>query len=323
MPSPGLSEIVSTTLRNRSGVVADNMSKNNALLFRLSKRGKKKPVSGGRTIVQELEYAENSTFQRYSGYELLNVSPSDVISAAEYDWKQASVAVTISGLEQAQNSGPDALIDLLETRIGNAEKTMQNNLSQDMYSDGTASSGKQIGGLQLLVADTPTSGTVGGINRATYSFWRNQSFSATTDGGSAASAANIQRFMNVMYQRTARQTDKVDLILADTNYYNFYLNSLQSIQRITSDEMGQAGFQSLKYMGADVVFDGGIGGGCPANHMYFLNTDYLFWRPHRDRDMVPLDRVQSINQDATVQLIIWMGNMTASNCQLQGVIYQT
>jgi hypothetical protein len=323
MPSPGLSEIVSTTLRNRSGVVADNMSKNNALLFRLSKRGKKKPVSGGRTIVQELEYAENSTFQRYSGYELLNVSPSDVISAAEYDWKQASVAVTISGLEQAQNSGPDALIDLLETRIGNAEKTMQNNLSQDMYSDGTASSGKQIGGLQLLVADTPTSGTVGGINRATYSFWRNQSFSATTDGGSAASAANIQRFMNVMYQRTARQTDKVDLILADTNYYNFYLNSLQSIQRITSDEMGQAGFQSLKYMGADVVFDGGIGGGCPANHMYFLNTDYLFWRPHRDRDMVPLERIQSINQDATVQLIIWMGNMTASNCQLQGVIYQT
>lgn len=323
MASPGLSEIVTTTLRNRSGVVADNMSKNNALLFRLNKRGKRKPVSGGRTIVRELAYAENSTFQRYSGYELLNVSPSDVISAAEFDWKQASVAVTISGLEQAQNSGEDAIIDLLETRIDVAEKTMQNNLSQDMYSDGTASSGKQIGGLQLLVADVPTSGTVGGINRATYTFWRNQAYSATTDGGSAASATNIQRYMNALYQSTARQTDKVDLILADTNYYNFYLASLQAIQRITSDEMAQAGFQSIKYMGADVVFDGGIGGGCPANHMYFLNTDYIYWQPHRDRDMVPLDRVQSINQDATVQLIIWMGNMTASNCQLQGVIFQT
>lgn len=325
MASPGLSEIVSTTLRNRSGVVADNMSKNNALLYRLSKRGKVKPVSGGRTIVRELAYAENSTFQRYSGYELLNVSPSDVISAAEFDWKQASVAVTISGLEQAQNSGADAIIDLLETRIDVAEKTMQNNLSQDMYSDGTASGGKQIGGLQLLVADVPTSGTVGGINRATYSFWRNQTYSATTDGGSAASAANIQRYMNVLYQRCARQTDKVDLIIADTNYYNFYLASLQAIQRITSEasEMASAGFQSLKYMGADVVFDGGIGGGCPANHMYFLNTDYIYWQPHRDRNMVPLDRVQSINQDATVQLIIWMGNMTVSNAELQGVIFQT
>lgn len=323
MASPGLSEIVSTTLRNRSGVVADNMSENNALLFRLSKRGKKKPVSGGRTIVQELEYSENSTYMRYSGYELLNTSPSDVISAAEYDWKQASVAVTVSGLEQAQNSGPDALIDLLETRISNAEKTMQNNLSADMYSDGTASSGKQIGGLQLLVADSVTSGTVGGINQGTYTFWRNQTAAATTEIGSAVSAANIQRLMNLLYQRTARQTDRVDLILADTNYYNFYLSSLQSIQRITSDEMASAGFQSLKYMGADVVFDGGIGGGCPQNHMYFLNTSYLFWRPHRDRDMVPLEKVNSINQDATVQLIIWMGNMTASNRQLQGVMFQT
>lgn len=323
MASPGLSEIITTTLRNRSGVIADNMSENNAILFRLNKRGRVKPVSGGRTIVRELSYAENQTFQRYSGYEPLNISPSDVISAAEYDWKQASVAVTISGLEQAQNSGPDALLDLLESRIEVAEKTMQNNLSADMYSDGTASSGKQIGGLQLLVADTPTSGTVGGINRATYTFWRNQSYSATTSGGSAASASNIQRYMNTLYQRCSRGTDRPDLIIADTTYYNFYLSSLQAIQRITSDEMAQAGFQSLKYMGADVVFDGGVGGGCPANHMYMLNSSYLFWQPHRTRNMVPLDTVRSINQDASVQLIIWMGNMTMSNAQLQGVIFQT
>lgn len=325
MASPGLSEIVTTTLQNRSGVIADNMSKNNALLNRLSKRGRIKPVSGGRTIVRELSYAENSTYARYSGYETLNVSPSDVISAAEFDWKQASVAVTISGLEQAQNSGPDALLDLLESRIEVAEKTMQNNLSSDMYSDGTASSGKQIGGLQLLVADVPTSGTVGGINRATYSFWRNQAFQCTSDaaGGSAASAANIQRYMNTLYMRTMRQSDKTDLVVADTNYYQFYWSSLQAIQRIASTDLGAAGFDSLKYMGADVVADGGIGGGCPANHMYFLNTDYIYWQPHRDRNMVPLGKRDSINQDATVQLIIFMGNMTASNCELQGVLFQT
>jgi hypothetical protein len=323
MASPGLSEIVTTTLRNRSGVIADNMSKNNALLNRLSRRGKIKPVSGGRTIVQELSYAENATFTRYQGYEVVNTSPSDVISAAEFEWKQASVAVTISGLEQAQNSGPDALLDLLESRIEVAEKTMQNNLSSDMYSDGTASSGKQIGGLQLLVADTPTSGTVGGINRANFSFWRNQSFQFTNEISSAASAANIQRAMNTLYLRCMRQSDKVDLIVFDTNYYQFYWSSLQSIQRITTPDSGEAGFMALKYMGADVVADGGIGGGCPTNHGYFLNTDYIYWRPHRQRNMVPLDKVGSINQDATVQLIIWMGNMTASNCELQGVMFQT
>lgn len=104
MASPNLSELITTTLRSRTGKLADNVTKQTALLARLNKKGKVKPVSGGRTIVQELEYQENQTYQRYSGYETLNIAPSDVISAAEYDWKQASVAVTISGLEQIQNA---------------------------------------------------------------------------------------------------------------------------------------------------------------------------------------------------------------------------
>ncbi len=337
MASPGLTEIVTTTLRNRTGKLADNVSKNVALFNRMKRKGTIKPVSGGRTIVQELEYAENATYQRYSGYEVLNISPSDTFTAAEFDWKQGSVAVTISGLEgSVQNTGPEAIINLLSSRIKNAEKTMVNNMWGDMYSDGTASGGKQIGGLQLLVADTPTSGTVGGINRLTWGFWRNQYFQTSSDseGGSALSTANVQRYWNSLYARLVRGTDKPDLILADTNYYNIYLNSLQAIQRITSDEMASAGFTSLKYMNADVVLDGfaagaaGVAasssaGGCPTNHAYFLNTDYIHWRPHTDRNMVPLDTVQSINQDATVKLIVFAGNMTLSNAFLQGVMFQT
>lgn len=119
-PSSTMTEIVTTTLRNRTGKLADNISKNNALLNRLKKRGKIKTVSGGRTIVQELEYAENGTFKRYSGYEALNISPSDVFTGAEFNYAQAAVAVSISGLEMIQNSGENAIIDLLESRIANA-----------------------------------------------------------------------------------------------------------------------------------------------------------------------------------------------------------
>ncbi len=333
MASPNLSEIVTTTLRNRTGKLADNVTKNQALLNRMKRRGTIDPVSGGRTIVQELEYAENVTYQRYSGYEVLNISPSDVFTAAEFDWKQVAVNVTISGLEgSVQNTGPEAIIPLLKSRIRNAEKTMANGIWGDMYSNGTASGGKQIGGLQLLVADDPTTGTVGGINRATWSFWRNQKFQATVDGGSAASATNIQRFMNSLYFKLVRGNDRPDLILADTNYYGFYLNSLQAIQRITSDEMASAGFTSLKYMDADVVLDGfaagaagaagGSAAGCPTNHMYMLNTEYLHWRPHTNRNMVPLEEVNSINQDAMVKPIVWAGNLTLSNAFLQGVLWQ-
>ncbi|PXW28253.1 phage major capsid protein [Paraburkholderia caballeronis] len=322
-PSSTLTEIVTTTLRNRTGKLADNVTKNNALLFRLRRRGNVKPVSGGRTIVQELEYAENGTFKRYSGYEALNISPSDVFTGAEFNYAQAAVAISISGLEQLQNSGEDAIIDLLESRIRNAEKTLVNNIALDCYSDGTADGGRQIGGLALLVSSTPTTGVVGGIDASTAigAFWRNTAFSAATDGGAAATSANIQSYMNRIYVQQVRGTDKPDLIIADNNYYRLYLESLQAIQRITSDEMAQAGFDSLKYMQADVVLDGGFGGGAPTNTMQFLNTDYIYFRPHTDRNFAPIgDDRFAVNQDAMVKLVGFAGNMTVSNRRLQAVL---
>lgn len=321
-PSSTLTEIVTTTLRNRTGKLADNITKNNALLFRLRKRGNVKTVSGGRTIVQELEYAENGTFKRYSGYEALDISPSDVFTGAEFNYAQAAVAVSISGLEQLQNTGEEAIIDLLESRIKNAEKTLVNNIALDCYSDGTADGGRQIGGLALLVSSTPSTGVVGGIDASTTigTFWRNTAFSSVTNGGAAATSANIQSYMNRVYVQQVRQTDRPDLIIADNNYFRLYLESLQAIQRITSNEMGEAGFDSLKYMSSDVVLDGGFGGGAPTNEMFFLNTDYIYFRPHVDRNFAPIgDDRYAVNQDAMVKLVGFAGNMTVSNRRLQGV----
>jgi hypothetical protein len=149
-------------------------------------------------------------------------------------------------------------------------------------------------------------------------------FSAATDGGTAFTSTNgptlIQGYMNQLWLRTKRGNDTTQLIVADNTYFNYYWQSLQTIQRITRTDEGQAGFRSLDYMGADVVPDGAIGAACPANHMYFLNTDYLKYRPSSRRNIVPLETVSSINQDANVKLIVWAGNMTLSNAQLQGVL---
>lgn len=333
-PNTSWPEITTTTLYNRSGKLADNITKNNALLQRLSRKGKIKPFDGGQAIVQELEYSENGTYRRYSGYDELNISPSDTFTAAQFAIAQAAVAVSISGLEMLQNSGENKMIDLLEARIANAERTFQNAISTDCYSDGTADGSKQIGGLQLLVADAPTTGTVGGINRATWHFWRNQLFDFSVNSLTPGSTT-IQTAMNQLYLLLSRQSDKPDLIVADNLYFRYYWESLQAIQRITSDNMAQAGFMSLKFMNADVVYDGGFQGvtsattwpssgatgGAPASHMYFLNTDYIYFRPHKDRNMVPLEPDRfSVNQDAMVKLIAWAGNMTLSNAFLQGVI---
>ena len=320
-PSATMTEIVTTTLRNRTGKLADNVSKNNALLKRLKAKGKVKPVSGGRTIVQELEYAENGTFKRYSGYEALNITPSDVFTASEFNYAQAAVAVSISGLEEIQNAGEEQIIDLLESRIGNAERTLVNNIALDCYSDGTADGGRQIGGLQLLVAASPTSGVVGGIDRSAWTFWRNQAFSGVNNGGAPVTSANIQSYMNRLYVQMVRGADRPDLIVADNNFYRLYLESLQAIQRIESEDTGMVGFNALKYMNADVVLDGGYGGGAPTSTMFMLNTDFIYFRPAAKRNFVPIgeDRY-AVNQDAMVKLIGFAGNLTLSNAFLQGIL---
>lgn len=324
MASPNLTEVVTTTLRNRTKKLADNVTEQNGLLKRLKKRGNVKPISGGRTIVQELEYAENGSFKRYSGYETLDISPSDVFTSAEFDYAQAAVAVSISGLEMLQNSGDSRVIDLLGSRVTNAERTMANNIASDCYSDGTADGGKQIGGLQLLIDTTPTTGTVGGIDAATWAFWRNV---ASSPSG-APTSANIVSRMNTVALSIVRGTDYPDLIVADTTYYQTYLESLQAIQRITTEDDAASGFKSIKYFGAgnssDVILDGGVGGACPANTMYFINTNYLHFRPHADRNfsMIGDDRF-STNQDAMVKLIGFAGNMTSSNRSLQGVLTES
>jgi hypothetical protein len=316
MASPNLSEIITTTLRNRSGELADNVSKGNPLLHKLKEKGGWKPATG-RSIVQELEYAE-STFQWFSGYETLNITPSDVLSAAEFNWKQGAAPLSISGLERdVQNTGKEAIINLLESRIKVAMKTLKNNVTIGMYSDGTGTGGKQIGGLQLLVADTPTSGTVGGIDRQNYTFWRNQTFDCSDVA--ATTAANIQSYMNTVMLRCTRGDDRPDMILASLTKYNFFWQSMQAIQRVTDTSKGTAGFTSLAFANNVPVYYEDSSG-ITSGHMYFLNTDYIFLRYAPDRLFEAQDAVRPVNQDAETVVIHFAGNMTCSNCSLQGVM---
>lgn len=322
-PVKAFDDLVTLTLRYQESDMFDNLSEHNALYNRLVKRGNVKKVAGGDDIHVPLLYAENSTYQRYSGYETLNIQESDSHTVAKFAWKQAAVNITASGLEIRKNSGNETKIkDLVEARIEAAKITFANNMCVDMYSDGTGSGGKQINGLQALVSDAGT-GTVGGIDSSTWAFWRNvvQSAASPLQGGGAitVSASTIQSLMRPLYTRLTRGTDKVDLIMSDENYFNFYEQSLSDQQRFTASNMAEAGFSSLKFKGADVVHDSSDSG-MPTNHMYFLNTKYIQMIMHPDADMKPMESKSAVNQDAMVKPIIFMGNMVVRNRSLQGVL---
>ena len=322
MAFPSVTDIVATTIQSRTKQIADNVTKNNALSAKLEQRGNIKPFGGGNSIMQELSFAQNANGGWYSGYDLLPVAAQDVISAAEYAIKQLACPIVMSGLEQLQNAGREQMIDLIEGRITVAESTMANLLAGGIYADGSGSGGKELTGLNAAVPTANTTGTYGGIDRATWTFWWSKLYDVSTSLAPATilTPSNVQQAFNELWAQLVRGSDRPDLIVVDNVYWSVYLASLQAQQRFMGTETGKLGFPTLKYMDADVVLDGGIGGFCPASTGFFLNTKYIFLRPHSSRNMVALspNRRYAINQDAEVQILAWAGNLTTSGAQFQG-----
>lgn len=315
-PNSTFTELVTSTFRKVRSDVKDNLSNRNALLKHVYKRGNYRKEDGGLTIVTPLDYAENSTYQRYSDWDLLNISASDVISAAEYQWRQIAINIVASGREKRINSGDSRIFSLAKAKMKNAIRTFNNNFSSDLYSDGTATN--QINGLQALVNILGT-GTVGGINSTNFAFWQNQIFDLSTEGVTMSATTIENSAMLPLWLNLDRgPDDQPDLIIMDNNHYKFFEASQTSLKRYTSAENANGGLVSLKYKNADVYFDGNSG--IPTNTTYMLNTNYIDLVVHKDADLEIMPEMRPVNQDGDVIPILWMGNLTCSNRAQQGVI---
>jgi hypothetical protein len=323
MPGINYGDILATTLTDRAPGIADNIENNNAFFREAKKRGNIVKVDGGESLSEIIMYNENSTVDSYSGYDILNTTPQNILDMAVYQWKQIAGALTMSGLEKLKNSGKNAIRDLLKSKMMNLEKSVYNELEIQVFSDGTGNGGKDLGGLQLIVADTPTN-TVGGISGSTYTFWQNVVRDASATIG-AVTSSNIQEHMNALYVLLLRGQDQPTDIFADDNYWSAYHNSLTEIQRITSEkDSASSGYATLAYKSRIPVHHcGGQGGACPTDHMYMLNMDYLKIKVHSDQyfsRLVSGGRRTPVNQDAFVEFIGLAGNVTCSNRSLQGVL---
>ena len=315
-PNSTFTELVSTTFRKHRKEIKDNISNRNAFLKRMMKKGNYMLEDGGLTIATPLDYAQNGTYQRYSDWDTLNISASDVISSAEYQWRQIAINVVASGRELRINSGETRIINLAKSRMKNAIRTFNNNFSSDLYSAGSLSN--QINGLQALVADTNTN-TVGGIDASVWSFWQNKVFDLSVNGVTlSATTIEGSAMLPLWLQLDRGPDDCPDLIVMDNNHYAFFEASQTSLKRYATSDSANAGFVSLKYKTADVVYDGNSG--IPANHTYMLNTEYMKLVVHKDADLTEVPEQRPVNQDGSVIPILWMGNVTCSNRAQQGVI---
>lgn len=314
-PSAIFTEMVSTTLRNSARDVADNVSKNNMLMNRLKKKGKFVDLDGGYEIQVPLEYAENGTYQRYSGFDTLNTNASDVITSAKFDWAQVAIHVVASGKELRMNAGKSQMINLAKSKKANALKTAANNFSIDLYSDGSLSN--QVGGLASIVQSNGQ-GTVGGIDSSIFPFWRNKF--REIPGSNAYTKDTIKGEFNALWLSLVRGADKPDLLVLSHDFYSVYEAGEQQLQRYMDADLANAGFVGLKYKTADVIFDDNANFTTTAEKGYFLNTDYIYVNQHKDAQWTQDDEKKPVNQDAVVLPFYWMGNLVTSNRSLQGVL---
>lgn len=322
-PNEVFTQMVTSTLRNRSNKVTDAVTKHNALYRRLKSKGRI-TMDGGREIVMPIDYDNGSTnYKRFSGYQPVPIDAIDHLTAAKYDWVQASTAVTASGREIRMNSGKNGLIKLVRSKVKHAQRDAANNQSIDIYSSGSLAN--QMGGLAHII-QTDGLGTVGGINASDYVWWRNKVREIVdTDGtGATPSTANIRHNMNALDMLCTRGTDRVDLIVSSHDLWQVYWSSLDDLQRYAAE--GGAGktagsnFQELKFKSADVIFDDNSNFSTTAEKMYFINTDYLQLVEHEQGKWGEESKRVSVNQDAEVILMFWMGQMTCSSRERQGIL---
>ena len=317
-PSATFTEIVTTTLRSTQNKkkLVDNVTKNNALLTLMRESGNIKTDAGGGYEIQiPITYAENATYQRFNGLDTLNIGQSDVLTSAKYDWQQAAVHVVSSGRDLKMNASEEKMISLANSRIDVAMATAANNMSIDIYSDGSLTN--QIGGLGLQVTSTGA-GVVGGIDSSVYTFWKNKFVEIGSATAALPTYTQMKADMNKLWMQLVRGTDKPNLIVSTQDFYAVYEGGLQDLQRYSDSKLASAGFENLKYKSAPIVFDDNTNFGLTGETVYMLNTKYLYLMEHPEARWTQDDDKIPVNQDAVVIPMYWMGNLCCSNRSLQG-----
>jgi hypothetical protein len=341
--------ILSTTLRNYSTKLKDNITKGNKVLAWLESKGRTRKVSGGHQIAEPLMHAQNGTADIFSGYGLLDTTPQDGITTAFFDWSQMSVSITISRKEERQNSGKAKILDLLQAKTMQAEVSLKELFNNSIVAGRIIAGSAQerilqrIGRLDsaavgplpigaLIDVTTNRSVSVGNINGGTYSFWRNQATAST-----ATTFVGLKNEMNQVYNNCIKGiAGAPDLLLGTQAAWETYWLALQNNERYiinekkTVDVLGGSdalAFRSSAFIWDEVVPDpdtsynpvDALGTDTHAT-VYFINSQAMSFVTDSETDFITTDFVRPENQDAKVAQVMWMGATTISNRRKLGVL---
>ena len=341
--------LLSSTLRNYQPKLKDNITRGNKFIAWLDSKGRTRKIGGGHQIAEPLMHTQNNTADIYRGYGLLDTTPQDGITTAFYDWAQLSVSITISRLEERQNSGKAKILDLLQAKTMQSEVSLKEMLNNCLVAgkitagsaqervvartgrmDSGASGPLPIGA--IIDVTVARSVALGNINGGTYSFWRNQATAST-----ASTFVGYKNEMNQIYNNCGKGTGGFpDLALGTQIAWETYWLSLTTQERYlindkkTVDILG--GSDALAFRGTAFIWDevcpdpdtsfnpvDAIGTNSNAT-IYFINSDAISFVTDSETDFITTDFVRPENQDAKVAQVLWMGAVTCNNRRKLGVL---
>ncbi len=257
--------------------------------------------SGGASLLVRLLYQKNSTAQFYSGFDILDTTPQEGQTAAQFKWGRAAASVSISGQEQDQNSGEAEVADLMGDKVEQAMMSLADLLAIQAYSSSTNS--KAILNLPNFI---DASSTIGDVNSGSNSWWQAQvKASGSFAAQGRADWTNVYNTLSIQ----GRRASPPDFGVTTQTVFEAYESSLVPQMRYTDNKMGDSGFENLKFKGMTLMFDPNV----PSGECYFLSSDALKLVVHSKRNFTRTPMVKPSNQDALTGQIIWMGQLVTNN----------
>lgn len=311
--SDTIDSIFTSTWANRKTTATKQAFEKTPFIFWLREKGRISNEAWGTRIEIPLEYGSNDTLRWIAKGDTVPITDSELLTMAYDTYKSVAVSVVRWLADDQKNRGKQQIINLVDVKLGAAERALWEEFERVMFADGTGSN--EPNGLQNIISTTPTLGTIHGLSRVTYDWFRNQQ---KTSSGSFAvyGLQDMRTCMNdiAIYS----QAELSDIAIVTTQQiFEWYEDECMEIKQIQNTMMADAGFTTLTFKGKPLMWCPSA----PSGNMYFINSNYLklncdpnYWMEMTDWKQIPNQAFDKVAQ------IVCSMQMTCSRPIVQKVL---
>jgi hypothetical protein len=235
-------------------------------IYWLRERGHIENISGYRRIEIPLKYGSNETVRWIGKGSTVPIQDSELLTMAYEDWKYVAASVVRWFTEDQQNRQRAQAIRMVETKLDAAETSLYEELERVMFADGTGTN--EPNGLQNLISATPTTGTIHGLSRVTYDWWRNQQ--KTSSGAASVYLVSDMRTCLNDITKYSKVEFRDIVLLTNQSVYELYEDVCMDMKILSNVMLADAGFDSIQFKGKPLMWCPSA----PSGNMYFINTNY-------------------------------------------------